>query len=381
MTLKGIQPEIDRIARNHQESLEEIKCQTEVSKQKLEVQCEEELLSRIQEFQRNEQHARTSVAQRNNIAQLLLQEQNEHVVRLQKLKESQSEEEENAKKLYQMELETLTKDNELKMSKPDNSRHLEANLRSKREQRKYEMEAELEKMTTDMCVSKREWEEARLEASKTKQEDAIKELKKSLFELRETRINKLIKASIIEQAKLEEQMEEMDESAMEATHQAEIETVRQKLRNNELKANELKTKLTATCNSRGQLLSTLAKLVQDFDMASNKLDEFIDRKTRKEKQHCELLAETSKQIERTLKSVTDREEQVKSELNRVKDSMENESRYDQFTKYCFQFHCTCKQLMSTITTGFTKTINLMCNKNTKCVLTNCSNMLEKQPMS
>ena len=329
MTLKGIQPEIDRITRKHKENCEDIKCQMDVSKQKLEVQCEEELMFRIQEFQRSEQQARTSVAQRNDIAQALSYEQNEHIARLKKLKEAQMEELENAKKMYQMELETVAKEIELKTSKPDNSRHLELNLKNKREQRKYEMEAELEHINTEMCVSKREWEDARLKASKTKQEGAIKELKKSLLELRETKINDLIKASIIEQAKLDDQMRGTDESIMESEHQAEVQSIRQKLSSTLKTNNELKAKLTATGKSRDQLLRSLAKLQQDFDVASNELDDLIGRKMRKQKQHNELLAETSKQIERTLKSVSDRKEQVKCELDRVKDNMDKESRYDQ----------------------------------------------------
>lgn len=70
------------------------------SKQKLELQCENDLSDRIQEFQRSEQQSNACITQSSNFANMLLREQNEHAMILMKHKDKLMQEEESTKKMH-----------------------------------------------------------------------------------------------------------------------------------------------------------------------------------------------------------------------------------------------------------------------------------------
>jgi excinuclease UvrABC ATPase subunit len=146
-TFKGIQPNIDRLMRKHQEDCEDIKCQTDVTKQKLKLTCEDDLMSRLAEFQNNVQQSKDSISNMNKISKSLAQEQNEHRTRIKIAKESLLEEEQNLRQMYDMELQSLIEQNsgELNKIKLSNSiQYLEKNLRSKMEQMEYEEKSYLD---------------------------------------------------------------------------------------------------------------------------------------------------------------------------------------------------------------------------------------------
>ena len=55
LTWKGIQPNIERLQRKHAEQCEEIEAKTQFAKQKLELQCDNELSDRIYAFQQEQE--------------------------------------------------------------------------------------------------------------------------------------------------------------------------------------------------------------------------------------------------------------------------------------------------------------------------------------
>jgi hypothetical protein len=337
MTLKGIQPTIDRLMRKHKEDCEEISCNAQVAKQKLQVQCEEELMTRISEFQQSEQQARSGIAGRNDFANALLAEQNEHAVRMKKVKESLAEEEANSKKLHEMELQTLSKQHDAEIAKSASSKniqHLKQNLQSKLEQRRYELQSELEQIDRDCIASKKEWEEAYRKTSNDRLEKRKEQMTKELILLRETKINDLIRASVVEQAKLESEMINTDESHMKAEHAKELESLRTKLHSAQIKNREVKSKLVSMGKSREALQSSLRQLEEDFDSISIKFDDAVAKKERKERQHQEILAELSRQTDQSLETIRCRQEECKLEIDRTKEAIASESRYLIPRMYC-----------------------------------------------
>lgn len=333
MTLKGIQPNIDRLVRKHKEDCQEIRCKTQVAKQKLEVQCEEELMERIQHFQ-NEQQSSLSVTQsRNDFAHSLMREQEEHAMRMKKLRESLAEEEENTKKMYAMELQTLAKENEVALSKLKSSRssqHLEQNFKSKRENRRYELESELRQIEREMAVSKKEWEDSLTDASTGRIENQNKQKMKELLEWRESRVNELIRANIMEQAKLDADTDSdsaFNKTRMIAEHNEKLASLNYKLSSTQNSNNEIKAKVTAAEKLRQNLQSTLIEMEDEFVTARIKVDDIVARKERKQKQNDEILSEEHRQLERKLESISRRRDEVHIEIARIKEDIKDESRY------------------------------------------------------
>lgn len=331
LTLKGIQPTIDRLTRRHKEDCEEIHCNTKVSRQKLEVQCEDELLSRISEFQRSEQVTRSDITSRNDFSGALLIEQNEQVVRMKKLKESLTEEEVSTKKLHEMELQTLSKRHEAELAKSTSSNtihHLEENLQYKLNQRRHELKGELEQMDRKLAISKKEWEDAYRETLIDRQEKRKDQQTKELLAWRETQINNLIRANV--QARLESETMNSEEFQMESDElqmEAELESLRAKLSSARDKNSEIKAKLVSMSNSRKALQSNLSQIEEDFDSVSIKVDDANSMKERKQRHHEETLAELSRQTDCSLESIRRRQEECKLEVDRTREKMAAESRW------------------------------------------------------
>ena len=75
LTWKGIQPNIERLQRKHIEQCEEIEAKTQFAKQKLELQCDNELSDRIYAFQQEEEQKNTSLAKQKELSDMIKKEQ------------------------------------------------------------------------------------------------------------------------------------------------------------------------------------------------------------------------------------------------------------------------------------------------------------------
>jgi hypothetical protein len=325
LTLSGIQPTIDRLVRKHQEDCEEITCNKQVSKQKLEVQCEEELLSRVQEFQCSEQSARSSIMNRNDFAHALANEQNEHIARLKKLKDFLIEEEGNAKKLYEMETHTLLKQNEARLNKvlSKSTQHLEQNLQGKIEHRRHELQSDLDQIDRELVMSKKNWDDDMLVECKLRVERQKEQKKQELSLWRDTKVNELIRANVIEQARLESETKTPDESA---EHAKAVEFLQEAAFSAETTQRETKAKLIDASKSKEQLQSILSQLQQELDAMSVKLDDAEERREREQKQYHEVLKESRRQAEGTLESICRRQGKCNLEIDRIKAQIDQDTR-------------------------------------------------------
>lgn len=343
MTLKGIQPNIDRLVRKHRDDCDDIKCKTASSKHKLELQCENELLERIHEFQRKENESITCSPRRNDFAHSIMRERDEHAARLKQLKESFMEEEDNAKKMYAMELQTLIKENGVAICKLKSeyiSQHLEQTFTSKQDNRRYELEHELEQIVRDLAVSKKKWEETWTAASQTRIEQQTKQKMKELIASRESKVNEMIRSSIIEQTSIETQGNLFNESHSAAEHNEKLANLHEKISLTRRRNDELRDKISIIAKSRQELQSNLGRLEKDFDAACLKLDEAMAMKERKQKQHDVFLTESCHEIERSIESIHRCQDEVKMEIARIKENIKEESRY--VTSFLFRIiHSTC----------------------------------------
>ena len=75
LTWKGIQPNIERLQRKHIEQCEEIEAKTQFAKQKLELQCDNELSDRIYAFRQEHEQKNTSLAKQKELSDMIKKEQ------------------------------------------------------------------------------------------------------------------------------------------------------------------------------------------------------------------------------------------------------------------------------------------------------------------
>ena len=72
--------------------------------------CENDLAERVRGYQRNEQQSNALANQRSDFVNMLVREQNEHALSLIKLKERFVLEEDSAKNMFALQLDTLAKE-------------------------------------------------------------------------------------------------------------------------------------------------------------------------------------------------------------------------------------------------------------------------------
>lgn len=118
LTWKGMSSSIARLLQKHDEECCTIRYNTELSKQKLEAQFENETLERIQSCQHNEEQSNSRVCQKKKeLADLLLQEYDTHNDRLLKLKKTLMQDEEALKKSQAQSIATTTSEHEAALTK------------------------------------------------------------------------------------------------------------------------------------------------------------------------------------------------------------------------------------------------------------------------
>lgn len=197
--MKGIEPNIERLVRKHNDQSEEIKSKSVYSKKKLELQFENDLADRVQAYQRTEQQSNALINKRNEFAVMLAREQDEHALNLKNLKDKLMQEEDSMKKLHSLQLETLMKDNTVALSKIKSSgsvQQLVQNLIAKKRAMQLELEATLEQTRHGNNSVKSEWEESWFKASTARVEKKKNKMVEDLMAWRNAEIDELIRRSI-----------------------------------------------------------------------------------------------------------------------------------------------------------------------------------------
>ena len=140
---------------------------------------------------------------------------------------------------------------------------------------------------------------------------------------RDTKVNELIRANVIEQARLESETKTPDESA---EHAKAVEFLQEAAFSAETTQRETKAKLIDASKSKEQLQSILSQLQQELDAMSVKLDDAEERREREQKQYHEVLKESRRQAEGTLESICRRQEKCNLEIDRIKAQIDQDTR-------------------------------------------------------
>jgi hypothetical protein len=353
--MKGIQPNIDRLVRKHKEVCEVIKCSTLCSKQKLELQCERELADRIQTFERNEQINRNSIVQRNDLAQMLSREQNEHALRLTKLKDTLAKEEENTRKAYQLELQTLSKEHDAALSKAKTSKstlQLKHHLATKQENRRLELESKLDRIGRDVSSSKQQWTASWSKASSIRVKDHTKKRSKELLEYREKRVDELIRSSILEQTNVKPHVDEaVLSNQLVLFHRDNVSAFQLQVAK-QIDYNEgIDGKISAMTKSRNLLQLSLLQLEEEHTSICNELEELLSCRDRKITSQEDVVTDMSNSINQSIQCIDQRRNEIEHEIIRIKENINSEARYE------VRFFC-CQYL--TLLTSFLNQFSRQC---------------------
>ena len=325
LTLRGIQPNIERLVRKHKQECEEIKCKSHSSKQKLEIQCENDFSERVEAFRHCQQQSNSCIAQRNDLGHLLLREKNEHVSSLIKLKQTFMQEEEASKKMYEIELHALTKDHNAAISKVKHAKGAQSLLQqcsSKKRWRQQELESKLEHVGKCKISSRRTWEEAWMEDSRSRVEEINRQKMTDLSKQRESSVKDLIKSSIIGKNSLSSsinyKMEGMDD------HQNKMELMKSKLDSLNCYNEELDTKILAITNAKNQLMHSIAEIEKQCGAINSKSNATSKNKDRKSTQKDRSIEDFSNRFDASLELIDRRKNDVEHEifLLKEKDKME-----------------------------------------------------------
>ncbi|KAL3767650.1 hypothetical protein ACHAW5_006888 [Stephanodiscus triporus] len=327
ITWKGIEPNVQRLVRKHREQCEEIKANLQFSKQKLELQCENDLAERVQGYQRNEQQSNALANQRSNFVNMLVREQNEHALSLIKLKERLVLEEESAKNMFALQLDTLAKDYSVALSKitcSPNVQRLAQDLSAKKSARQQELEANLARIGKDIISAKALWEESWMKESAARVEKKKSKTMEVLIAWRSNEIDGLIRKSLLDQGT----HESSDDHGVQltASHATDVTALNESIRKQQIVNKEIKDKLAAIDNSKAALRSRVSKVEEDLRFAESKLKDITCDIDRKKLQHASIMDETSIRIEGSIQAIVRRRCEIEKEIKDATEKYRRELR-------------------------------------------------------
>lgn len=201
LTWKGMSPSIAQLLQKHDEAMHDIKFGLELSKEKLDIKFDNDLIERIQSLGGG--LLKTSdISQKIKAAaaDALSQEHNEQNKRLLKLKESFIQEEEMLKKSRDRDIETLVKEHETALAKVKLS--MESKLQLEHSQHKTKMEQVRQRLNIslgdidrEMSATKEAWEKEYATLSNKRIAERNERNRKILMQRREAELKDIIRAS------------------------------------------------------------------------------------------------------------------------------------------------------------------------------------------
>ncbi len=331
LTIKGIQPQIERLVKKHREVCEEIRCDTMSTKQKLEIQSEIDLSERIELYRSNEQQYSTRINRRNEFAHAMAKEQNDHAANLMNLREKLMQEEEAKRKAHLLDMQRLKRENEAALDKskaPKTMQNLFSLLSNEKDAKRQELEFKLDRIGKDRITLQTTWEKEWMEASRTKSDGIIQQKKKELLEWRETRVRDIIKNSIAKQSSLPIEQcksETNDEFAQKAAHQNNLDRMKRELDVTQSSIQELEMKLSSTAISKTQVIGKLTNLRSLESVINGELENAAKNKVKQNAHNNNMFDMASDRINRSMEQLHRRHEEIKSQISRM------ETEYNQET--------------------------------------------------
>lgn len=322
LTWKGIEPNVQRLVRKHQEQCEEIKANLQFSKQKLELQCENDLAERVQSYQRNDQQSSALANQRSDFANKLVREQNEHALSSNKLKDRLVQEEESAKKMLSLQLETLAKDYSVALSKIrclSSVQRLAQDLSAKKSARKEEYTSNLELVGKEFISAKAQLEESWMKKSAARFEKKSTKNMEDLLAWRSSEIDGLIRRSLLDQGTYDSSSSEDAGVQLIGSHAADVAALNESITKHQTENKEIKGKLSNIAHSKDELRGRVLKAEEELSIFDGKIKYIADEIEHKKLSHKSLLDETSNRIEGIIQTIVRRRYDIEQQ---VKDATE-----------------------------------------------------------
>ena len=318
LTWKGIQPNIDRLTRKHQEQAEEIKAKTEFAKQKLGLSADNDLQERVQAYQTNHEANNTCFKKQSDFATNLLREQNEQHASVNKLKEKLEHDLESSKKLCALQLETLAKDQAVATSKLNCSQtqHLAQQLLTKKEARKAELESKLDRLSKDIILApKAQWEESWLAESEIRIEKQNKNKMDDLLRWRKVEIDGIIRKSLVEQDR-DNSASANDDAVAQLTesHSANIEELNNNINKQRSNNEDTKAKLSSIAKKKANIKDKIAKTEDGIQDVEEKLSDITNKYERTQRQNKQRLEDAQGLIENRIKSITRQRNEIEQDI-------------------------------------------------------------------
>ena len=259
---------------------------------------------------------------------MLLREQNQHSMALTKLKDKFIQEEESAKKMYSMSIETLKKDNEVALSKIQSSRRVQQltqELSREKASRREELEFKLERVGQDMAsVVKARWEDEWNKASAVRVEESEKQKKEELMQWRKQEIDDLIRRSILEQNSYSLSNDEATQLKLVSGHEDQITAHKESLNEQKEIIEGTKANIASMAAKKSQLMLLINEVKDDIQNIDDMLQDITSKLEREESKQNQVLAETSKSIEDRLQISRQRCDEIQKEGEHAREKMKQE---------------------------------------------------------
>ena len=255
---------------------------------------------------------------------MLLREQNQHSMALTKLKDKFIQEEESAKKMYSMSIETLKKDNEVALSKIQSSRRVQQltqELSREKASRREELGFKLERIGQDMAsVVKARWEDEWNKASAVRVEESEKQKKEELMQWRKQEIDDLIRRSILEQNSYSLSNDE----ATQLSHEDTIAAHKESLNEQKEIIEGTKANIASMAAKKSQLMLLINEVKEDTRNSDDMLQDITSKLERMKSKQKQILAETSKSTEDRLQTSRQRCHEIQKEGEHAREKMKQE---------------------------------------------------------
>ena len=327
LTWKGIQPNIERLQRKHIEQCEEIEAKTQFAKQKLELQCDNELADRIHTFQQEQEQKNTSLAKQTEIANLRKKEEEQHKRNLAELKQQLAQEEETTKQLHALELETLAKDLSVKLSKLKISKinHLSQQLQQEKISKKVQLESKLDQLEKDMIVSKTKWEEDWQKGSALRVEEQTKQIHADLLQWRKQELDKLIRQSVLDDQNTT-CIDTSDSTIAElkASHRTNVAQLNESIDKQNSTNEGIKKKLASLAKRKSKLEKSLDEVEEMGHAVEDKLSDITNKYNRTKNRQEMRIKELHNGIDKSIQSISRKQNDVEQEIVSFKENSEKE---------------------------------------------------------
>lgn len=228
------------------------------------------------------------------------------------------QEEESAKRMYSLQLETFAKDNDVALSKircSKGSHQLTKQLAADKGARRHELGSTLDRLGAAVASSKLHWEESWMEASGKRVEETHKQKMEDLLQWRKREVDDLIRRSILDQD------EKIKSSADEYSglHQEKVAELSECISTQRDAKKELDARISRIGNRRAKQQCSIGELEEDLRVIDNKVRDAANTVAREKKQKKQAMTEASHHIEGCIQSITGRRDDIEREIESLKE--------------------------------------------------------------